>query len=154
MFHIPRPTLIAAGVIALAASAGALSPAAMAAVAPLPTIAAHASQIRPDATPSPFSLSDGCGGAKGDVKFGSNNSVAVYGIIWENPSGCGGKQQQLWFSRTFTPGTTPVNTEIGSAGPGASNGFNKVTIPGVTSGSVTLCSTGPSGFHCWAKFNF
>jgi hypothetical protein len=120
----------------------------------------HAASIAPQVMPNDtllnLTLRDGCGGANGKIHISSNNSVDVYGVLWENGSGCAGKTQELWFSRTFTPGTTPVNTMITpTAGPGASNNFHgPTTIPGVTSGSVTLCSTGPSGFHCWDTQNF
>lgn len=120
-----------------------------------PALSASAA-VKPADSTIAFSLRDGCGGANGDIHISGNNSVDVYGVLWENGSGCAGKVQQLWFSRTFTPGTTPVNTMIPqTAGPGVSTGFHSpTTIPGVTSGSVTLCSTGPSGFGCWDHVNF
>ena len=124
--------------------------------APALTAAAAPQNVAPADTLINLTLRDGCGGANGKIHISGNNSVDVYGVLWENGSGCAGKTQQLWFSRTFTPGTTPVNTMITpTAGPGQSNGFHSITtIPGVTSGSVTLCSTGPSGFHCWDTQNF
>jgi hypothetical protein len=131
------------------------APALTASAAPQP-----AGSVAPHTNPADslitLTLRDGCGGANGKIHISGNNSVDVYGVLWENPSGCAGKTQQLWFSRTFTPGTTPVNTMIQpTAGPGVSTGFHSITtIPGVTSGSVTLCSTGPSPFHCWDTQKF
>jgi len=100
----------------------------------------------PDSLQS-FHLTDGCGGANGDFHF-SDGEIDVYGIIWENSSGCAGKVQELWLN--YTSLTQSGNEEIASAAPGESNGFQPFTPYGPDPAFVvTLCSTGPSGFHCW-----
>jgi hypothetical protein len=147
--RINRPALLTAGLLAVTT---------WSATSSLPAVAAQTrTAVAQPATAAsstvPFNLRDGCGGANGDVHIGSNYSDDAYGIVWENGSGCGGKQQYVLF-QWFDSSDRLGGGEIGSASPGQSNGFHSPSNspPGTISGYVTLCSRGtgvPGGHQCW-----
>jgi len=139
-----RPALLTAGLLAVTAWSATFS---------LPAVAASPQPATAAGSTVPFNLRDGCGGANGDVHIGSNYSDDAYGIVWENASGCAGKQQYVLF-QWFDSSDNLGGGQIGSANPGQSNGFHSASNspPDTISGYVTLCSRGtgvPGGHQCW-----